>query len=204
MSKTINISSTKHGPFGLPHGLPGRMAGRLMAISAAQHRELAKVITVADGDAVCEVGFGPGVLLALLSGSHPHVHLHGADPSLLMLRQAARRLQRIGRTADLQLAAAERLPFAHDAFDVTIAVNTIVFWPDKDEGVRELRRVTRPGGAVYLAWHGGLRPSRVQRRLVLDDDQLRDIALLMRRHLGVVEHRRFAHSDLFVSAIDPM
>jgi ubiquinone/menaquinone biosynthesis C-methylase UbiE len=199
MSETTTRSSTDYGPFGLPRGVPGRMAGHLMAVKAAQHRELANVITVADGDTVCEVGFGPGVLLALLSGHHPRVHLHGADPSPVMLRQAARRLQRVGQRADLQLAPAGRLPFDDATFDVAIAVNTVVFWPDKDEGVRELRRVTRPGGLVYLAWHGGLRPSRMQRRLVLDDDQLRDIALSMRRHLGVVEHRRLAHSELFIS-----
>jgi hypothetical protein len=46
--------------------------------------------TVADGGAVFEVGLGPVCYWPCHPDTIPHVHLHGAEPSLVMLRQAAR------------------------------------------------------------------------------------------------------------------
>jgi SAM-dependent methyltransferase len=40
-------------------------------------------------------------------------------------------------------ASAEALPFEDDAFDAAMAVLTIHHWPDREAGLRELRRVAR-------------------------------------------------------------
>jgi SAM-dependent methyltransferase len=49
---------------------------------------------------------------------------------------------------DVRLAAAESLPFEDDSFDVALAMLVVNFMADPDAGVAEMRRVTRPGGAV--------------------------------------------------------
>jgi len=153
------------GPFGLPKGLSGRLAGRLMAANDEQQRELSQLVEIPPKGSLCEVGFGPGVLLGLLRARFPDASLCGVDPSTVMLRQAARA---IGDAAiDLRCAAAGDLPFEDDTFDVTVSFNTMQFWPDRNAGLREIRRVTRPGGKVLISWHGGTAPTRIQRRLVL-------------------------------------
>src|SRR5690606_26054532 len=45
-------------------------------------------------------------------------------------------------------AGAEALPFADDAFDVTLAQLVVPFLDDPAGGLAEMRRVTRPGGRV--------------------------------------------------------
>ena len=106
---------------------------------------------------MCEVGFGPGVLLRLLCWRFPDARLHGGDPSGVMLGQARRRFasSRTGRGADLRLGAVGRLPFDDAAFHVTVAVNTVAFGSDLGAGLSEIACATRPQGEVMVAWHGG-------------------------------------------------
>ena len=50
--------------------------------------------------------------------------------------------------AEVVVAPAERLPFAAATFDVTLAQLVVNFLADPPAGVREMARVTRPGGVV--------------------------------------------------------
>ena len=50
--------------------------------------------------------------------------------------------------ADIRLAAAERLPFGDGTFDVTMAQLVVHFMTSPVTGLREMGRVTRPGGVV--------------------------------------------------------
>jgi SAM-dependent methyltransferase len=58
---------------------------------------------------------------------------------------------------DVRLAAAEALPFDDGAFDVALAQLVVHFMKDPVAGLREMARVTRPGGVVAACvWdHGG-------------------------------------------------
>jgi SAM-dependent methyltransferase len=49
---------------------------------------------------------------------------------------------------DVRQAAAEQLPFPDDTFGVTLAQLVVHFMADPVQGLREMRRVTRPGGTV--------------------------------------------------------
>jgi ubiquinone/menaquinone biosynthesis C-methylase UbiE len=174
-----------------------------MSANNAQQRELARLIELASEDALCEVGYGPGVLLRLLATRYPRAVLRGADPSAVMLRQAERALSGRGaaRHVDLRVAAAADLPFDDGSFGVTVAVNNVAFWPDLGAGLRECRRVTRPGGRVLVAWHGGSEPSWIQGHLLLSDGDLNDIAAAMAADVGDVERQRLRHSELFVATV---
>ena len=45
---------------------------------------------------------------------------------------------------------AQNLPFANDSFDVVISCETIEHLPDASKALREMRRVSRPGGKLFL------------------------------------------------------
>ena len=116
-----------------------------------------------------------------------------------MVRQASK--ANASGAMDLRFAAVADLPFDDDMFDVTVSVNTVQFWPDLIAGLREIRRVTRPGGTVLIAWHGGSAPTRIQRRLTLDGSELDRIASALNEHIGNVDRQHLTQSEVFTAVV---
>ncbi|QYN33177.1 class I SAM-dependent methyltransferase [Pseudonocardia sp. DSM 110487] len=165
----------------LPAGRLGTFGGQLMRLlNRAQQREIALLLGPLSGKDVLEVGHGPGVLLGMLSRTARHVT--GVDPSQEMRALAIR--AHAGAIAAGRLdvragdAGATGLPDA--SVDLVVGVNNVAIWPDLDAGVAELYRVLRPGGRLVLSWHGGERPSRPTRALVLPEERLQRIEDAMR------------------------
>jgi SAM-dependent methyltransferase len=73
------------------------------------------------------------------------------EPSIEMIRK------RGSSAAKAVQASADDLPFDDDSFDAAMAILTIHHWPDKEAGVREMRRVTR-GRIVLLTFDPSQRP----------------------------------------------
>ncbi len=46
----------------------------------------------------------------------------------------------------------ESLPFDNDSFDKALAINSMQVWPDAAAGLREIRRVMKPGGKLALGF----------------------------------------------------
>ncbi|HSE05545.1 MAG TPA: class I SAM-dependent methyltransferase, partial [Methylomirabilota bacterium] len=67
------------------------------------------------------------------------------EPSREMIRQ------RPARAAPVVQASATALPFRSGAFDAALAVLTVHHWPDRAQGLSELRRVAR-ALVVILTW----------------------------------------------------
>jgi len=83
----------------------------------------------------------------------------GVDYSKEMVEQAAvlnAKGIEAGRV-DLREGSVERLPFEDKTFDCALAVNSMQVWPDAVTGLREIRRVMKPGGRIALAFtrHSG-------------------------------------------------
>lgn len=122
----------------------GRDAGwrrRAIALARLGPREVALDVGVGTGD----LAFG------LLDGSDPSARVIGLDVSPLMLdalrRRAAARDER--RVMSL-LATAERLPFRDGSFDRVVAGFAVRNFGDFATGMREFRRVLRPGGRAVV------------------------------------------------------
>jgi SAM-dependent methyltransferase len=89
-----------------------------------------------------DVGAGHGALsLSLRAAGGVPVSLDVAD----------RRIPG-GRHAPFVIGLGERLPFADRAFDGVISSNVLEHAPDTHAMVRELVRVCRPEGFIYLSW----------------------------------------------------
>jgi SAM-dependent methyltransferase len=73
------------------------------------------------------------------------------EPSLEMIRKRS-----AGAAPAIQASAGD-LPFEDKSFDAAMAILTIHHWPDKEAGLREMRRVTR-GRIVLLTYDPEHRP----------------------------------------------
>lgn len=190
-------------PFALPRGLPGHVAGRLMARTndAAQHQVAGK-LPVRSGERVLEIGYGPGQLTRSLLESTPAALVAGVDPSEVMLRQARRACGpyvNSGR-ADLRLGDAAHLPFPDGYFDHAVSVNTVALWPHLEAGLGEVNRVLRAGGTMLIAWHSASSPSRVQRLLALPEERLAAIERAVADTYGSVDRLELGSVTAFVAS----
>ena len=108
---------------------------------------------VSAGQRVLEVGAGPGALTAALVtrvGADAVTAVEPSEPFVEALRERQ-------PDVDVRHAAAEELPFEDDSFDAALAQLVVHFMSDPVGGLREMRRVTVPGGVVAAnVWdHGG-------------------------------------------------
>lgn len=101
-------------------------------------------------ETVADVGCGNGVYLAELARTGHAGPVLGADLSAGMLRVAAGRAPEAG----LVVADAAGLPLRDGACDLALAMHMLYHMPDQEAVVRELRRVTRPGGQVLVGLNG--------------------------------------------------
>ncbi len=110
------------------------------------------LLDIGRDDRILEVGCGPGALIQALSARATEGLVVGVDLSPIMLQQAARRNAeaiREGRVR-LQLGSALALPFEDALFDKALSANSLPFWPDQEAGVKEMRRVLKPGGVIAI------------------------------------------------------
>ena len=99
---------------------------------------------VRPGQRVLDVGCGPGALTAELVSRAGADAVSAVDPSASFAAAARERLPGV----DVRLSAAEQLPFPDGAFDAALAQLVVHFMADPVLGLREMGRVTRPGGLV--------------------------------------------------------
>src|SRR5258705_763756 len=114
---------------------------------------------------VLDVGCGTGNVSFCLAQDRELVSAIGVDLSPAYIEHAIRRNG--DKRLDFQVGDACALPFPDASFDHAISMLALQFVPRVDLAVREMRRVTRPGGTVAAAtWdtRGGL----VALRMIFD------------------------------------
>lgn len=118
-----------------------RFMGRYSQPLAEQFVELAGV---RPGHRVLDVGCGPGVLTAPLVSICGDSAVAAVDPSPPFVAAVRQRFPGV----DAREASAEHLPYDDATFDDTLAQLVVHFMADPVAGLREMGRVTRPGGTV--------------------------------------------------------
>ena len=118
-----------------------RYVGRYTPTLAAA---LADAAAIRPGMRVLDVGCGPGGLTRELVTRVGADHVAAVDPA----PQFAAACRDRNPGADVRTGVAEQLPWPDAYFDAALSSLVIGFMHDPSQGVREMARVTRPGGTV--------------------------------------------------------
>jgi ubiquinone/menaquinone biosynthesis C-methylase UbiE len=100
---------------------------------------------------VLELGAGTGINLRHYPGSVEALVL--TEPVEPMARALQRRLQRLGRLAEVRRASAEALPFGDDSFDTVVSTLVLCTVQDQARALSEIARVLAPGGRLLFIEH---------------------------------------------------
>src|SRR3954465_11685102 len=105
---------------------------------------LVETAGVEPGMKVLDVGCGPGGLTGELGKLVGEDHVAAIDPAPQFAAACGERHP----GADVRVGVAEELPWPDGSFDAALSSLVIAFMQDADAGVREMIRVTRPGGVI--------------------------------------------------------
>ena len=108
--------------------------------------------SLAQGPSVLEVGVGTGKNMPFYPAG---ISINGIDLTPAMLERARNRLQNIGLQdrVTLQLGDVQALDFPDASFDTAVATFVFCSVPNPVLGLREMKRVIKPGGRVMLQEH---------------------------------------------------
>ena len=168
-------------------------------------REFVATSGVGPGQEVLDLAGGTGDIAALLSrrvGRTGRVVL--SDINNAMLSVGRRRLEDRGIAGNVEyaLANAEQLPFASQRFDAVTIAFGLRNVTDKDQALREMHRVLKPGGQVHILEFSSVRAAPLKKlydgysfkllplmgRLVAGDaDSYQYLAESIRKHPGQAE-----------------
>ncbi|MFA7593987.1 MAG: class I SAM-dependent methyltransferase [Thiohalobacteraceae bacterium] len=110
---------------------------------------LAEAADVRAGERVLDVAAGNGN--ATLAAARRFARVTSTDYVPHLLEKGAGRAQAEGLDVRFEVADAEALPFAANAFDVALSTFGVMFTPEHHKAARELLRVVRSGGRIGLA-----------------------------------------------------
>ncbi|MGE6629157.1 class I SAM-dependent methyltransferase [Bacillus sp. NPDC077027] len=113
-----------------------------------------QLLNIQENDRILEIGIGRGMALSMVGEKLDRGKIYGVDASRHMVKYAKRKNKKLidQKKAVIKQGKAEKLPFKDRSFNKLYTVQTIYFWTDMEQVVKEVYRVLQVDGEVYLSF----------------------------------------------------
>ncbi|MFJ5965389.1 MULTISPECIES: class I SAM-dependent methyltransferase [unclassified Bacillus (in: firmicutes)] len=138
-----------------PKGLFSKWVARYME---KNHHDInqwtIQLLNIQENDRILEIGTGRGMTLSKVAEKLDRGKIYGVDASRHMVKYAKRKNKKLleQNKAVISLGKAESLPFEDRSFNKLFTVQTIYFWTDIEQVMKEVYRVLQVDGEVYLSF----------------------------------------------------
>ena len=135
-----------------PEGFLGRVMLRFMNFGHAPLTNWGlSLVEIHDGWTMLDIGCGGGATLKRLLKRSKGAQVYGIDISEESVAKARKvNANVLDRQVFVTQGSAEKLPYEDNKFDLVTAVETVYFWPDLPNCLKEVRRVVKSGGRFAI------------------------------------------------------
>lgn len=112
-------------------------------------KELIRLTKIGDGIRVLDVGCGTGKTACYIA-KHHNCSVIGVDTTRLCIEKAKKLAEKAKLKGKVEFKVADiyNLPYKNESYDVVITENVFTFLENKDKALKELIRITEPGGHI--------------------------------------------------------
>lgn len=157
MSQTATDPQLREGSGAMFDRIAGRydFLNRVISLGQDQSWRRRQVRSLELGAEPCEVldvATGTADVAIMIHGHHPNAKLVGLDPSAEMLAVGREKVaaKKLSEKIELVQGDAQAMPFEDNRFAACTISFGIRNVPDRLKGLREMHRVTRPGGRIAV------------------------------------------------------
>ncbi len=143
----------KYGQAGKPHGIIGKIMGRLMEkMNGTEVPATISRLHIEPNDHVLEIGFGPGKSFKAISKLLETGKIYGIDHSETMLQMAKKNNTKLIEEGklNLRLGSVEELDFAAASIDKVLTINCIYFWKDAVGSLKKIHTILAENGVLAI------------------------------------------------------
>ncbi len=147
---------TREGSGAMFDGIAARydLVNRVISLGIDQswRRKTVRALELGPRHRVLDLATGTADLAIQVARTEPSVNVVGLDPSAKMLDVGRGKVTRgeLGSRVELVQGDAQALPFEDDSFHSVCIAFGIRNVPDRAQALREMARVTRPGGRIAI------------------------------------------------------
>ena len=133
----------------------GRMGRAMLRFMNCCHAPLTNwglnLIDIQDDWTMLDIGCGGGATLKRLLKRSRGAQVYGIDISQESVAKARKvNAKLLDQQVFVSQGSAENLPYEDGKFDLVTAVETVYFWPNLPECIKEVNRVLKPGGKFAI------------------------------------------------------
>jgi len=115
-------------------------------------RVIGDIAPVLSEGKVLDAGTGPGTLAREIARNQPRLQVYGIDLSEDMIRLAREHAKReqLEERVHFEVGNVAHLPYPDHYFDLVVSTISMHHWYELEQPLRDLYRVLRPGGRLWI------------------------------------------------------